>query len=207
MPRHEDRAVEVVALLELPDPLTRVSPVVGGRDRPEGVRWLHHVAHGFPSAAGRPGDHAHQEGDGQEEDSQSREHVFVEYRTPVRLVKVLAQLAPMSPRALEGGKRHQKYGHREHENKCAGGTTPAVVVRGGHKPHAVCDEGHSDEEPGHRGETPAGQSVTSSGVSRVPLMLRTIIEWAGAVRRSVGEPGFSTQRCWNCSTCGTCVWP
>jgi len=52
-----------------------------------------------------------------------------------------------------------------------------------------------------------GQSVTSSGVIRVPPMLSTIIEWAGALRRSVGEPGLSTHRCWNRSTCGTCVCP
>src|SRR6266550_2930755 len=110
-------------------------------------------------------------------------------------------------RVLEGPIGSQQEGHHEDENECANGTTPAVVVRSGYQPRAVCDEGHSDEERGRRSETHAGQSVTSSGVSRVPRMLRTIIEWAGALRRSVGEPGFSTQRCWNRSTCGTCVWP
>ena len=87
------------------------------------------------------------------------------------------------------------------------GTPPAVVVGSRYEPRAVCNEEQRNQQAGQCSETHAGQRVTSSGVIRVPLMLRTIIEWAGALRRSVGEPGFSTHRCWNRSTCGTCVWP
>src|SRR5204862_4880814 len=87
LPWHEDGAVQMVPLLELPDPLPRVSRVVGGRDRPEGVGRLDDVARRLPSAAGRSSDDAYYEGDSQEEDGQPREHVFVVYRTPVRLVK------------------------------------------------------------------------------------------------------------------------
>jgi hypothetical protein len=107
----------------------------------------------------------------------------------------------------QGPERPQKQGYREDENQRADGTTAAVVVRSDDEPHPVGDEGQSDEEPGHCGKPKAGQSVISSGVIRVPFTLRTIIEWAGALRRSVGEPGFSTHRCWNRSTCGTCVCP
>jgi hypothetical protein len=44
-------------------------------------------------------------------------------------------------------------------------------------------------------------------MTRVPWTVRTIMEWVGDVRRSVGEPGFRTQRCWKRSTCGTWVCP
>src|SRR5204862_3549433 len=92
LPWHEDGAVQMVPLLELPDPLPRVSRVVGGRDRPEGVGRLDDVARRLPSAAGRSSDDAYYEGDSQEEDGQPREHVFVVYRTPVRLVKTQLSL-------------------------------------------------------------------------------------------------------------------
>src|SRR5262249_38772907 len=58
------------------------------------------------------------------------------------------------------------------------------------------------------GLTPdVSQSVTSSGVIREPRIRSTSMLWTGWRRRSVGEPGFRTQRCWKCSTCGTCVCP
>jgi hypothetical protein len=126
---------------------------------------------------------------------------------PVRSLKDQLASTPLS-KAPHGGNRHRGEGYREAEDKRTDGPPPAVVVGSRYEPHPVCnEEEQGNQKGGHRSETHAGQSVTSSGVIRVPLTLRTIIECAGALRRSVGEPGLRTHRCWNRSTCGTCVWP
>ena len=91
--------------------------------------------------------------------------------------------------------RPQKQEYRQAEGERTDGATPAVVVRSGYEPHPVRNEEQGNQRADHRRETHAGQRVTSSGVIRDPLTLRTIIEWADAVRRSVGEPGFRTHRC------------
>src|SRR5207253_2314798 len=78
-------ATMVVPPLQLPDSLPWVSRVVGAGDRPEGVRRLDDIADGLARAAGGTSDDAHHEGDGQEKDEEAGEHVFVAYRTPVRL--------------------------------------------------------------------------------------------------------------------------
>src|SRR6266498_1848941 len=105
LPRHERGPVQVIPTLELPDSLTRIAGVVRGRNRPEGVRRLHHVRRGLSSAPGRPGDDADEQRDGEQENEQSREHVFVGYRTPVRLVKIALRPTPFRPSADDLGQR------------------------------------------------------------------------------------------------------
>ena len=62
-------------------------PRNGLRRSTRGCPWASPRTHGLARAAGGPGGDAHYEGDGEEQDGQSREHVFVVYRTPVRVVK------------------------------------------------------------------------------------------------------------------------
>src|SRR6266576_2606103 len=87
LPRHDRRATKVIPLLELPDPLTCVAGVVLRSDRPESVRRLHDVGRGLAGTPGRPGSEPYREGDDQDDDCESSEHMFVEYRTRVRPVK------------------------------------------------------------------------------------------------------------------------
>jgi hypothetical protein len=83
---------------------------------------------------------------------------------------------PPLPKALQGRNSHQRQGYRHRQDEGTYGTTPAVVVRSDYEPHPVCDEEQGNQEAGQRNQTRAGQSVTSSGVMRVPLTLRTIME-------------------------------
>jgi hypothetical protein len=83
---------------------------------------------------------------------------------------------PPPPKALEGRNRHQRQRYRQREDERTDGTTPAVVVRSDYKPYPVGDEEQGNQEAGQRNQTHAGQSVTNSGVIRVALTLRTIME-------------------------------
>ena len=60
--------MEVVPLLELPDPLARIAGVVPRRDRPQGVGRLDDIADRLSGAPGRMSREPHHEGDHQDED-------------------------------------------------------------------------------------------------------------------------------------------
>jgi hypothetical protein len=77
LPGDKGRPGQVVAVLELPDPLPGIPGVMACGDRPEGVGGLDDVGHGLAGSPGGAGGHADQEGDGQEQNGKAREHVFV----------------------------------------------------------------------------------------------------------------------------------
>src|SRR5438874_5616610 len=69
----ERRPCQVVPPLELPDAFARVAAVVRRGDRPERVGRLHYVVLRLSRAAGRSRVRADDEGDGREQDDESRE--------------------------------------------------------------------------------------------------------------------------------------